>query len=430
MTPLRLAVFTNKFPGYPTTYFARDMRALIEAGIEVDVFAIYPHEERLWAYVPEILNEAVFPRDRAHHLTLGQSLLAALDPRRLHRAPRFLRDTATLAASAARFGIMPLAKTLYVAPLAWAWSAEFASRYDHVMAYWGNYPGTCAYLFHRLADRRIPFTLCVHAQIDLYEDPVYLEQKLLYADNVVTICEYNRRFIEQHYPATYARIADRMQVNYRGLDLRDFPYRADGRSTRRILAVGRLSPEKGYDNLLRSVAELVARGVDVELEIAGEGPEGDALTALADRLRIRDRVTFRGWLLSDDLHRAMHEATLMAQPSLIEGLPTTVEEAMALGTPIVGSSVGGIPELLDQGRAGMLVPPGDVSALTDALQTMLMDSELRRTFAERARKRAEEMLDMWRNGAVLADLLRHTTVRDQAVPSTTALPAVSYAEHS
>ena len=430
MTPLRVAVFTNKFPGYPSTYFARDMRALIEAGIEVDVFAIYPHEQRLWAYVPEILNEDVFPRSRAHHLTLGQSLAAGLSPRRLHRLPRFLKDTAAIAASAVRFGAMPLAKTLYVAPLAWAWSKEFASRYDHVMAYWGNYPGTCAYLFHRLAEREIPFTLCVHAQIDLYEDPVYLEQKLLYADTIVTICEYNRQFMRTHYPDTYARVADRIHVNYRGLDMREFEYRAEGRSTNRILAVGRLSPEKGYDNLLRSVAELVRRGLDVELEIAGEGPEGDALTALAVELGIRDRVIFRGWLLAADLHRAMHEATLMAQPSLIEGLPTTVEEAMALGTPIVGSRVGGIPELLDDGRAGLIVPPGDVPALTDALETMLVDPALRLTFAERARARAEEMLDMWRNGALLADLLRDTTVRQRALPSIAAVPAVSYAEHS
>lgn len=423
MAPLRLAVFTNQFPGQVSTFFARDMRALIEAGIEVDVFAIYPHEPHLWAHVPEILDERILPRDRVHHLSLTRAL-ATLDPFRVIRSPRFLRDTVAIGSAAARFGPVVLAKSVYAALLAWAWAREFGPRYDHVLAYWGNFPGTCAYLFHRLAGRKIPFTLCVHAQIDLYENPAYLEQKLLYADNIVTICNYNVQFLREHYAGIYERIADRIHVNYRGLDLREFPYRPDGRSDRRILAVGRLSKEKGYDDLLRALAELLGRGIDVELELVGDGPERDALTNLADQLRIRHKVTFRGWLLSDDVRDAMLRATVLAQPSTIEGLPTVVEEAMALGTPIVGSRVGGIPELLDEGRCGILVPPRNVRVLADALQTMLADPALRLTYAQRARARAEEMLDMWRNGSRLADLFRG------AAESRARVPTLSYAGNS
>jgi glycosyltransferase involved in cell wall biosynthesis len=397
------------------------MRALIEAGIEVDVFAIYPHEPHLWAYVPEILDERVLPRDRVHHLSLTRAL-ATLDPLRLLRSPRFLRDTIAIGSSAARFGPMVLAKSLYAALLSWAWAREFGHRYDHVLAYWGNFPGTCAYLFHRLAGRRIPFSLCVHAQIDLYENPAYLEQKLLYTDNIVTICDYNVQFLRTHYAGIYEKIADKIHVNYRGLDLREFPYRAEGRHARRILAVGRLSKEKGYDYLLRAVAELLGRGVDVELELVGEGPERDALTRLVDELHIKEKVTFRGWLQIDAVRRAMHEATVLAQPSTIEGLPTVVEEAMALGIPVVGSHVGGIPELLDYGRCGILVTPRDVGGLTDALQELLIEPALRLTYAERARTRAEQMLDMWRNGTRLADLLRATAdngLPEPATPSAT-----------
>jgi colanic acid/amylovoran biosynthesis glycosyltransferase len=420
VAPLRLAVFTNQFPGYVSTFFARDMRALIEAGIEVDVFAIYPHEPQLWAYVPEMLDERVLPRERVHHLSLT-SALATLDPLRLLRSPRFVRDTMAIGSSAARFGPKVVAKSLYAALLSWAWARDFGRRYDHVLAYWGNFPGTCAYLFHRLASRRIPFSLCVHAQIDLYENPAYLEQKLLYADNIITICDYNVQFLREHYAGIYDQIAPRIHVNYRGLDLREFPYRAEGRSATRILAVGRLSKEKGYDDLLRAVAQLLSQGVDAELELVGEGPERDALTRLADELRIRDKVTFRGWLQIDAVRRAMQEATVLAQPSTIEGLPTVVEEAMALGIPVVGSHVGGIPELLDYGRCGILVTPRDVRGLADALQELLINPALRLAYAERARARAEEMLDMWSNGTRLADLLRATA--DTALPEPTTSPA-------
>jgi colanic acid/amylovoran biosynthesis glycosyltransferase len=415
VTPLRLAVFTNQFPGRVSTFFARDMRALIEAGVDVEVFALYPHEPELWAHVPDILDEGVLPRSRVHHLDLT-SALTTLDPVRLARSPRFLADTAAIATSSARFGPRVLAKSMYASLCGWAWARDFGNRYDHVLAYWGNFPGTCAYLFHRLAGRRIPFSLCVHAQIDLYENPAYLEQKLLYADNIITICDYNVQFIREHYPQTYERIADRIHVNYRGLDLQEYPYRADGRLLRRILAVGRLSKEKAYDDLLRAVAELLRRGVDVDLDLVGDGPEREALVALADELGIRRKVHFRGWLLSDAVREAMLQATVLAQPSTIEGLPTVVEEAMALGTPVVGSRVGGIPELLDHGRCGILVSPRDVRGLADALQTMVSDPVLRLKFAARARIRAEQMLDMWSNGSRLADLLRTGPQKTEAAP--------------
>ncbi len=405
---MRLAVFTNQFPGYVNTFFARDIRALIEAGIEVEVFPIYPHDPRLWAYVPEILNERVLARDRVHHLSPARGL-GSLNPWRVLTSTQFLRDTAAIGYSAVRFGPVALAKSLYAALLAWAWARDFGRRYDHVLAYWGNFPGTCAYLFHRLAGRRIPFTLLLHAQIDLYETPVFLEQKLLYAHSIITICEFNRRFLQAHYGPIYERIAHKIHVNYRGLDLGEFPYRPDQRSPRRVVAVGRLSKEKGYHHLLRAVAELLRRGVDVELELVGEGPERASLTALADELRITPKVTFRGWLVFDEVRRAMLQAAVLAQPSLIEGLPTVVEEAMALGTPVVGSRVGGIPELLDEGACGMLVPPGDVPALVDALEALLTNPARRLTYAARARQRAEQLLDLWRNGARLADQLRSTT---------------------
>ena len=89
-------------------------------------------------------------------------------------------------------------------------------------------------------------------------------------------------------------------------------------------------------------------------------------------------------------------------------MPTVLEEAIALGIPVVASNGQGAPELLDQGRGGVLVPPGDVGALAAAIGALLASPLLRRGYAERARQHAERTLDMWANGARLADTLRAT----------------------
>jgi glycosyltransferase involved in cell wall biosynthesis len=106
----------------------------------------------------------------------------------------------------------------------------------------------------------------------------------------------------------------------------------------------------------------------------------------------------------------MKQTTLLVHPSigLGDAVPTVIKESMALGTPVVASSVAGIPELLDGGRCGMLVPPRNVDGLVNAMKSVLNNIEMRRKYAEAARGYAEEKFDTWRNGRRLADVLRST----------------------
>jgi glycosyltransferase involved in cell wall biosynthesis len=404
---VRLAVFTNKYPARVATFFERDMRALLESGVEIDVFAIHPLDAGLWRYSLDLLGERVLPRNRVHHLGLGQSLRRAWAG--LRRSPaRGIHDAAAVALHAGKSGPAPLAKTAYVLPKAWAWAAAHAGRFDHVLAYWGNYAGTCAYVFHRLAGRPIPFSLWLHAGTDLYYRPVFLRPKLLYADRIITCCEFNRRYVLDRYPDVADRIADKIHVSYHGLDLSSFPYRPDGRPPHTVVAVGRLARDKGFAFLLRAAHELARRGIAVEVELVGDGAERGALERLARQLGIASRVRFRGWLPFHDARAAMGRATVLVHPSdgLGDGLPNVLREAMALGTPVIASRVAGIPEALDDGRCGILVPPRDVPALAHAIATLLADADLRRRLAARGRWRTETHFDMWRNGARLAEVLR------------------------
>jgi colanic acid/amylovoran biosynthesis glycosyltransferase len=415
---MKLAVFTTQFPGKVSVFFSRDMRALIEAGIEVDVFPIYPHDRSMWTYVPELLNERVLPRNRVHHINLRE-VLRSLSPQQLRRARGLIPDAAAVSSAGARAGVGPLSKSLYVVPLAMAWANRYGSTYDYVFSYWGNYAATCAYLAHKWAGRPIPFSFQLHAGADLYFNKVFLRQKLLYADSIVTVCEFNKRYIQEQFGDIYQRIESKITINYMGVDLADFPYMPEGRNPRRVLGIGRFVDTKGYDYLLRAIAELVTRGVDVELELVGDGLEAHSLRALAAQLGIAERVIFRGWLKSDEVQAALRQSAVFVHPSsgLGDAKPNVIEEAMAVGTPVVATAVSGIPELLDHGRCGMLVAPRDVQQMASAIQQLLAEPSLRHRFAEKARHFTEEHLDLWKNGARLADHFR-SVQRDKQEQST------------
>jgi glycosyltransferase involved in cell wall biosynthesis len=404
---LRIAVFTNQFPSRISTFFARDMRPLVEAGMDLHIFAIYPLDPALWRYVPAILDERILPRDRTHHLRL-RDLLRHAGPWPPARLAGLLRDTMAVAFSAARFGLTPLAKSLYVSWEAWAWAKQYGDQFDHVVAYWGNYAATCAYLFHRVTGTSAPFSVFLQAGTDLYRDQVYLRQKLLYADNLFPTVAFNQRYLAEHYGDIYPQIEDRIHVYYTGLDLAEFPYQPEGRPQGRVMAVGTLGKFKGFDYLVRSVAELTHRGrADFQVELIGDGPERENLEQLARELNVAERVRFRGYLPFEEVRQAMTRATILVHPSsgLGDGLPNVVREAMALGTPVIASDVAGIPEGLDGGACGILVPPRDVPALGDAIQILLADAALRRRYADAARRRVEARFDLWKNGRELVELL-------------------------
>ena len=400
---MRLAVFTSLFPGRINTFFARDMAALRAAGIELDVFPLHPLDSKMWRYVPDILSERVLPRNRVHHLSLWR----AIQPKGVMRSARFsqfLRDSSAIRSSAVRYGLKPLVKSGYTFVKAWAWAQEHGDLYDHVLAYWGNYSASSAYLFHRLMARRVPFSMFLHAGTDLYRDQVFLREKLLYADNVFVVCEFNRQFIRSQYTDIYPRLEEKIHLHHLGLDLAEFPFRPDGRKQSAILAVGSLEKIKGFDYLIRAVAELAGRGIGVNLDLIGSGPERERLAKLTARLGVASRVTFRGFLPFDEVRRAMAEATLLVHPSpgLGDAVPTVIKEAMSVGTPVIATRVAGIPELLDDGRCGVLVPPKDVPALAESIAQLVADPIRRLRYASAGRRHMEDTCDLWRNGAALA----------------------------
>jgi glycosyltransferase involved in cell wall biosynthesis len=151
-----------------------------------------------------------------------------------------------------------------------------------------------------------------------------------------------------------------------------------------VLAIGRLSPEKAYADLVRAFTSIAAGDSEPHLVIAGEGPERGALERLIGELGLRTRIHLPGYFERIDLLLA--RAACLAQPSLTEGLPITLLEAMAAQVPIIASRVGGIPAVLDNGAAGYIIAPGDVPGLAAALEATLGDAPGTRQRVDAARQ--------------------------------------------
>jgi len=153
-------------------------------------------------------------------------------------------------------------------------------------------------------------------------------------------------------------------------------------------AVGRLSPEKGFDVLLRALARLRATGAHVELLLVGEGEQRAELERLADELGCREQVHLVGF--QAETRRFFEAMDAYALSSLREGLPNVVLEALAMDVPLVATRIAGVPRVIDDGHNGLLVEPGSVEELAIALGRLREEGALRERLRRQGRRTVEE----------------------------------------
>ena len=273
---------------------------------------------------------------------------------------------------------------------------------DHLHAHFASLSGRMAWVASQLTG--VPYTVTTHAK-DIYHESVnrqWLRRVCGDADRVVAISRFNERYLQEVLAGSGANIS----LQYNALELERFPYRDPIQPSvpLRVATVGRLVPKKGFPHLIDAVASL---GVPVELDIAGGGELHDDLAAQIERLGLSDRVRLVGPLTQNEVSDLIRSAHVFVAPCIpaddgnIDGLPTVVLEAMAIGTPVIATSVSGLPEVVRDGVTGILTEPGDVPALAEALTRLAEGQVPVITLARNARALIEEQFNSRRQAAAL-----------------------------
>jgi glycosyltransferase involved in cell wall biosynthesis len=219
---------------------------------------------------------------------------------------------------------------------------------------------------------------------------LWLTEKLIYrqASYVLTNSERIREDLQRRYPGK--PIAAIRNI----INPPEAPRRSDrSPDLRRIVSVGRLDPEKGHRYLIQALHLLQTRWnfSDFRAVVLGEGNLRSDLERLIEECQLSKRIQLLGFC--DEVFSVLADAAVFVLPSLHESSPNALIEAMSVGLPCVASAVGGVKELIDDGEDGLLVPPADAEALSEAIYRLLTDCELASRLGKNAQRKIQQMFN-------------------------------------
>jgi colanic acid/amylovoran biosynthesis glycosyltransferase len=293
----------------------------------------------------------------------------------------------------------------------WAFLCAFclARRFEeehiqHIHAPWASGPATAAWIASRLTG--IPFSFTARAW-DIYPADGALGEKIRDAAFVRSETGTNIPYL-----VGFCEEAERkIHLTYNGVPLAvNCEAPVPMRPPFQLLGLGRFVGKKGYDHLLRGCSILAEQGMDFRLTLAGDGPRGVQLQALAKRLGLGGRVRFPGFVPYDSVSALFCSADVLIMPSVIhasgdrDGIPTVIMESLMHRVPVIATHVSGIPEVIENERTGLLIPEKDPEAIAEAVIRMVEDRDRALAMAERGRARVREMFDPERCHRKVLDL--------------------------
>ena len=404
---MRLGYLYSRYPVISQTFCDAEMLALERRGIELVIGSVYPP-------LTSLRHEHIARLRAPIHYAPPQEILRILerDAKTARRWPRALVEQHD-----GKYG--PGAKAEQRGRNA-LYFAEFFARsgVDHVHVHFANRAAHTALFLKEISG--IPFSITAHGQDfmkDLGSDDL-LREICAAAEFVAAETDYSRDLLRQRCPDSAAKI----HRVYNGIDLERFPVprSCNGNRIPRIVSVGRLVAFKGFDDLIDACAELARRRIDFVCDIIGDGPLRETLQAKIEQLDLSSRVNLLGSLSQGAVLEKLQAADIFALASTTDTqgatdvFPTVILEAMASARPVVSTRLAGIPELVVDGQTGMLVPPGDSTALAHALEQLLRDPELRLRFGDAGRARIEQHFRIEQTVAPLVEMLERSCSRRPA----------------
>jgi len=172
-----------------------------------------------------------------------------------------------------------------------------------------------------------------------------------------------------------------------------------------ILFAGTLNQRKGFVDLIRSFSTIASRYTDWTLVFAGNGEIEKGLT-LAKELNVEKQVIFKGWVSGNDKDELFRSAKIFCLPSYMEGFPMAVLDAWAYGLPVITTPVGGLPDILEDGKNALVFEPGDTQLLSDQLERLILDDGLRNAISQKSLMLSQTVFNVENINQQLADIYK------------------------
>jgi glycosyltransferase involved in cell wall biosynthesis len=221
----------------------------------------------------------------------------------------------------------------------------------------------------------------------------------------------------------------KMHLVHCGIDVRNFaPPEHKAEDKRPVIAgVGRLVEKKGYSYLIKACRILADQGYDFECLIIGGGPQAALLQQMVQELNLSQHIQLVGAVFQEQLRDYLNRADIFVLPCIVgqdqdmDGIPNTLMEAMAMEIPCISTTISGIPELIVDGKSGLLAPPQDEAALARAIARLLEDRELRSSLGKAGRATVMAEFEIEKNAATLLTIFK-SYLGDEAITTTQGGP--------
>jgi colanic acid/amylovoran biosynthesis glycosyltransferase len=397
--PMRLGYLTSQYPATSHTFISREVAAVRALGAKLDTFSIRAPTGS------ELNDPALSEEARTTFTVLKQpaARIASAHLRTLLTQPGGYLRTLGLATRHRAPGLKGFALSLAYFAEAVVLARELRRRcITHLHNHFANSGATVGFLSTRLLGMPWSFTMHGISETD-YPAGLMLGRKIEAADFVACVSYFGRaqamRLVE---PDQWRKL----HVVRCGLPLPALPAHAQPGSVKRIISVGRLSAEKGQAGLLEAFAAVAGDHGGVELVLIGDGPERELLQSRAAALGIGDMVTFAGRCGEMETIEQIARSDILVLSSFMEGLPIVLMEAMAVGTPVIASRVAGIPELVEDGKSGLLFTPSDWDALADCIRRLLENDALRAKLARAGSAAVKRQFDVERSARAMLALFQ------------------------
>jgi len=423
--PVKVAYIMSRFPELTETFVLYEMLSVEQMGIEVEVFPLLRGSTSaktrdgasLFRKLLDLRSsgrEAQLVQPEARRLVqracyqpfLSLSILGAQIHFLRHKPKEYLSALWNLIRGTwGSLNFMLGGVSIFPKVVLFARVME-SKGIHHVHAHFANHPAAAAFVIHRLTG--ISYSFTAHGS-DLHRRKQMLRQKVAEAAFVVPISGYNKRVIEE---VCGRDCSSRVEVIRCGVDRNVFFPCPNGGSMSNgafnVLSIGKLHPVKGHIYLIDACKLLRERRMDFVCLIVGDGPDRALLQEKIAAAGLADFVHLLGPRLRTEIAEIYRGAHVLVAPSVPtstgrrEGIPVVLMEAMASGLPVVASRISGIPELVEHGENGILVPPADPRSLAGALQRLQDEPGLRVRLGNAGRMKIAAEYDLARNAALLA----------------------------